>query len=123
MRRKKKNESIWHYMTINFGDFTMPKVKLWYEFVPGFAFRAIWFGRQRKLLGRRQYLVLYRDNINDKCSIEWIFTSKLTERGLHNFDKFYNTGLKRTTFINPNTDTYLSQDIMVENCTLQFLDE
>ncbi len=103
MRRKKKNESIWHYMCV-FGEFTMPRVKLWYEVVPGFAFKAIWFGRQRKLLGSRQYLVLYRDSSRNKCSVEWIFTSKLIERGLHNFDKFYNIGLKRTTFINPNTN-------------------
>ena len=93
MRRKKKNESIWHYMGLRFGELTMPRVKFWYEVIPGFAFKAVWFGRQRKLwLAGKQYFVLYRDNLNNKCDASWILASKICVRDSWG-DKFHDSGL------------------------------
>ena len=79
-----------------------------YEIIPGFAFKAVWLGKQRKWLGQKQYLVLYRDIINSKCEVEWTSISNLSRRDV-SYEKFYNTGLLSSkpvhnAFINPNTE-------------------
>jgi hypothetical protein len=91
MRRKKKNESIWHYMMLN-GEFKMPRVKFWYEVFPGFAFKAVWFGRQRNLFGYKQYFVLCRNNLKNECFVEWVLASKICQRDTWG-DKFHDSGL------------------------------
>lgn len=60
------------------------KRKLWFEFVPGIAFPAVTFGRQRKRWFKKEteYLIIYRFDIFKECQchIKWIPESMLLER-------------------------------------------
>lgn len=87
--------NIWNNLTIGIRtEFKMPKRKFWYEIVPGFAFKAVWFGKQRKLWFReKEYLVLYRFDVlkESECHIAWIPVSQLIGREMSKYiDKDYN---------------------------------
>jgi hypothetical protein len=87
--------NIWNNLTVGIDrEFRVPKRKFWYEIIPGFAFKAVWFGRQRKLWFReKEYLILYRYDVLKKseCCIAWISVSQLIEREMSNIiDKDYN---------------------------------
>ena len=86
MRERKKDESIWHFLSPGLGEFTLPKRELWYEQIPGvMAFPAVTLGKKRKtLFGKTETLVLYRyGDKRDKdttCKVAWVRASELCER-------------------------------------------
>ena len=88
--------NIWSELTVGIGgEFIIPKRKLWFELVPGLAFKAVWFGRKRKkLFHETEYLVLYRFDIykESQCQIAWIPVSQLIAREMNKIiDKDYNS--------------------------------
>jgi hypothetical protein len=77
--------NLWNYLSVGIEpEFRMEKIKFWYTAVPGIAFKAVWFGRQRtKWFSKKiEYLILYRNDAFKKshCHIEWVRQSQLIHR-------------------------------------------
>jgi hypothetical protein len=75
---------IWNFLSVGLNpEFKIEKRQFWLEAVPGFAFKAVWFGRQRKRwFHEKEYLVLYRNDVfkESHCHIAWVPVSTLTDR-------------------------------------------
>ena len=87
------NLHLWHRLSPGIGEFQIPKRKFWFEQVPGFAYKAVWLGRERKQwFCEKEYLVLYRCDVYNKkqCYITWVPVSQLYEREMSkSIDKDY----------------------------------
>ena len=54
---------------------------LWVEVLPSIIFKAVALGKKRKIFFITQYLIIYRDDIDEnRCVVEWISESSLVER-------------------------------------------
>lgn len=77
MARKPKNQSFWSFMGAGTNG---KKRKLFFEIVPGLAFRGVTLGRKRTTWFRgTEYLIMYRNDLAEKENIffDWISESQL----------------------------------------------